>query len=470
MRAQPILHCRRAPQPNQKENSMFESFPSRIRAGLGACLLALPLITPATTHAATCLEIVSPSVDFGDVWIGQERRGYLQVRNTCQRGITISKITVSKPVFQAVTPVPVSLPSLSIAWLEFGLRPTSPGPVSGSACLTSNSGARPVCVPLNGAGVVPPAMSVSPTSLQLTQAAGTKGSASLQVANSGGDRLEAIVDFTGPAVPRPAAGWKVAFLQTPTPGGYGQFIGMVGSFSNVDTLAVFDGSAGVPTLAYLNRFDVVMVETGGTWADPSATGDTLGAYIQSGGKVLSFAQAFSDTPIRLYGAIQNYAPIQGHQMVFPGQSGTLADHPVNAGVTSFWASTAMQVTAIPGNASVSLGSYAENGYLTGASHLNYPFVILNFHPADQNWSGDVPAMVANSLDYLGSQTEWMTTSGFDPGFDILTVGAGATRTLNMNILTYRLAPGTYQGEIRLLHSDPSQPSPYIVPVTLSVTP
>ena len=44
---------------------MFESFPSRIRAALGACLLALPLIAPAQTRAAACLEIVSPSVDFG---------------------------------------------------------------------------------------------------------------------------------------------------------------------------------------------------------------------------------------------------------------------------------------------------------------------------------------------------------------------------------------------------------------------
>lgn len=195
---------------------MSASLSGRIRAALGACLLALPLMAPAQTRAAACLEIASPSVDFGEVWIGQERLGYLQVRNACPGAITITKISVSKPVFRAATPVPVGLPGFTSAWLEFTLTARSQGTVSGSACLQVKPGARPSCVTLSGFGIVPPIMSVSPTSLQLTQAAGTQGTASLQVANSGGDRLEAIVDFTGPAVPRPDAGWKVAFVQTPT--------------------------------------------------------------------------------------------------------------------------------------------------------------------------------------------------------------------------------------------------------------
>lgn len=447
---------------------MVKSFPGRIRSGLAACLLALPLMASAQTQAA-CLEIPSPSVDFGGVWIGKEGRGFLQIRNACERAITISKITVSNPVFRSVTPVPVNLSGLTSTWLEFSLQPKSPGAVSGSACLVSNSGARPNCASLNGTGVVPPTMSVSPTSLNLTQAAGTKGSASLQISNSGGDHLEAIVDFTGPSLPRPAAGWKVAFVESPTPAGYGQFIAMVRSFSNVDSLEVFDGSAGVPTLAYLNRFDVVMIEAGGTWADAGATGDTLGAYLQSGGKVLAFAQAFADTPFRLGGLIEYFTTIQQYQIGFAGQSGVLSDHPINEGVTSFWSSSAMAINRIPDNASVSLGNYG-NGFLTGAVNIQYPLALLNFHPGDQDWSGDVPRLVANALDYLGTRTEWMTTSGLYPGLDIFTVSAGATRTLNMNVLTYRLAPGTYHGEIQLLHDDPAQPSPYVVPVTLTVTP
>jgi hypothetical protein len=451
---------------------MLKSFPSRIRASLGACLFALPLIIPARPHAA-CLEIQSPSVDFGNVWIGREGKGYLQVRNTCERGLSISKITVSKPVFRTITPVPVTLPGQTSAWLEFGFSPKTSGSASGSACLYSNAGARPVCVPLSGAGIVPPAMTVSPTSLQLTLAAGTQGSASIQIANSGDERLEAIVDFTG-HVPPPAAGWKVAFVQTPTPAGYGQFIDMVRSLSNVDTLAVFDGTAGIPTLAFLNGFDVVMAEAGteGNWVDPVATGDTLAAYLQSGGKVLYFSQALSDHPMRIGGLIQSFTTIQQSQNAFAGQSGILADHPVNTGVTSFWAASAMAIDGIQDNASVSLGKYADNGYITGAVNIQYPLVLLNFHPADQNWSGDVPRLVANALDYLGTQAGWMTTNGTYPfpGSDIFSVSAGATRSLDMKVWAYRMGPGTYQGELRLLHNDPNQATPYIVPVTLTVTP
>jgi hypothetical protein len=450
---------------------MIKSFTNRIRAGLGACLFALPLMATARTHAS-CLELASRSVDFGTTRIGQEGHGYLQVRNGCQRGIAITKISVSSPLFRSGSPVPVNLAPQASAWLEFGFRPKASGSVSGSACLYSNAGSRPACVSLTGIGVVPPTMAVSPTSLQLTHAAGTKGSVSLQIANSGEQHLEAIVDFTGTSLPRPAAGWKVAFVQNGSLAGYGQFIDMVRSFSNVDTLDVFDGSAGVPTLAYLNGYDVVMVESGETWADPVATGDTLGAYLLSGGKMLYFAQAFAYGPGSLSGLIQNFLPIQQYQIGFPGQSGILAEHPINAGVTSFRASSAMAVDQIPGNASVSLGSYADNGYITGAVQLQYPVALLNFHPGDQNWSGDVPRLVGNALDYLGTQAAWMATNGTYPypGIDVFTVDGGATRTLNMNVLTYRMAPGSYQGEIRLLHDDPNQATPYIVPVTLTVTP
>lgn len=448
---------------------MIPSFPGRIRAGLSACLLALPLMASAPSHAA-CLELSSTSVDFGSVWIGKEGGGYLQIRNACQRVLVVERIAISDPVFRTATPLPESLPAFASAWLEFRLQPKSAGTATASACLYSNSGSRPPCVTLGGVGIVPPTMTVSPTSLRLTQAAGTKGSASLQIANSGGDRLEAIVDFAGPSLPMPPGGWKVAFVQTPTPAGYGQFIDMVRSFPTVASLDVFDGSAGVPTLAYLNGFDVVMVEGGSAWADAVATGDTLAAYLQSGGKVLAFAQAFADSPVKVNGLIGNFAPIQQYRIASAGQSGALADHPINAGVTSFWAAQGMQVSTLPGNVSVSLGTYAGNGYLTGAAHTMYPIAVLNFHPADQGWSGDVPRLVANALDYLGTQSAWMSPSGLYPGSDIFTVSAGATRTLNMNAWTYRLAPGTYQGEIRLLHDDPAQPSPYVVPVTLTVTP
>jgi len=450
---------------------MVKPFPGRIRSGLAACLLAIPLMASAQSHAA-CLEIPSASVDFGGVWIGQEGHGFLQIRNACDRGITISKITVSNPVFRTVTPVPVNLPRQSSIWLDFVLKPKSAGSIAGSACLVSNSGARPPCVSLHGTGVVPPTMSVSPTSLQLTLAAGTQGSASLQIANSGGDHLEAIVDFTGPSMPRPAAGWKVAFVQTPTPEGYGQFIDLARTFSNVDTLDVFDGSAAVPTLAYLNQFDVVMVESGGTWSDAVATGDTLASYMLHGGKLLYFSQALNGSPMSLGGLIQYFTTITGRQTAFAGQSGTLADHPINAGVGSFWAASAMAIDRIPDNSAVSLGNYADNGYLTGAVNIQYPLALLNFHPGDQDWSGDIPRLVANALDYLGSQTAWMTTNGTYPypGTDIFTVNAGATRSLDMKVWTYRMAPGTYQGEIRLLHDDPNQATPYVVPVTLTVTP
>jgi hypothetical protein len=449
---------------------MFKSFPSRIRAGLAAGLLALPLTVSAQSHA--CLEIASPSVDFGSVWIGNEGSGFLQVRNACQRGITIEKITVSNQVFRVATSLPESLPGQTSAWLEFRLKPKSPGSVTGSASLYSNTGSRPASVSLRGVGIVPPTMTVSPTSLQLTLAAGTQGSASLQISNSGGDHLEAIVDFTGPVMPRPASGWKVAFVQTPTPEGYGQFIDLVRSFPSVDTLDVFDGSAAVPTLAYLNQFDVVMVESGGAWSDAAATGDTLAAYMLSGGKMIYFSQALNGNPISLGGLIQYFTTIQGYQTAFAGQSGTLANHPINAGVGSFWATSAMTIDRIPDNSAVSLGNYANNGYLTGAVNIQYPLALLNFHPGDQNWSGDVPRLVANALDYLGSQTAWMTTNGTYPypGTDIFTVNAGATRSLDMKVWTYRMAPGTYQGEIRLLHDDPNQATPYVVPVTLTVTP
>src|SRR6476646_10586675 len=126
---------------------MVNPFPDRIRSGLAAWLLAIPLLASAQSHAA-CLEIPSASVDFGGVWIGQEGHGSLQIRDACDRGLTISKITFSNPVFRTATPVPVNLPRQTSIWLDFVVEPKSAGPVSGSACLVSNSGARPACVSL----------------------------------------------------------------------------------------------------------------------------------------------------------------------------------------------------------------------------------------------------------------------------------------------------------------------------------
>ena len=65
------------------------------------------------------------------------------------------------------------------------------------------------------------------------------------------------------------------------------------AFPDIGTVDFFECSAGVPTLAYLSAYDVVVVMSNAYFYDAVQTGNVLADYVDGGGKVIEAVASFA---------------------------------------------------------------------------------------------------------------------------------------------------------------------------------
>ena len=187
-----------------------------------------------------------------------------------------------------------------------------------------------------------------------------------------------------------------------------------GSFSSVNT---FDASIALPSLSFLQHYDVLLVWSSGSAAYPfkatsSSIGDVLAQYWDCGGSVVLAVDANYDTKIAgSFGAVSS-----GYTLMDESASGAMASHdalealaepqsPLLVGVSSLGAQSNWHSTGAVINGGVVVASWTSGAPLVvRGTKAGRPLVALNLYPvsaatASIGWTGDGAALMRNALLY-----------------------------------------------------------------------
>ncbi|MBN1345701.1 MAG: S8 family serine peptidase [Phycisphaerae bacterium] len=175
------------------------------------------------------------------------------------------------------------------------------------------------------------------------------------------------------------------------------------AYSEIDTVAYFDGSTAVPVLADLTVFDVVVAMSNAPWASATTTGNVLADYVDAGGRAIVTVGNFAS----LGGwAIQGrfvtdgtYEPFtHGMPWLLSRSLGNYdASHPIMAGITTIQDSVTVDVDLQPGSVWVADWNNGTPLVATRGSSV----VGINVLPFDEGfYLGDVPLLIRNAVVWL----------------------------------------------------------------------
>ncbi|MGB9724011.1 MAG: S8 family serine peptidase [Chloroflexia bacterium] len=243
-------------------------------------------------------------------------------------------------------------------------------------------------------------------------------------------------------------------------------------------VAVWDNAQGTPTAADLAPYDVVIFGNDYTWEsaglDKTAFGNALADYIDAGGKVIEsmYAQScFDQWGFAGRYMTDGYSPFTcatGDNWNPDTMSVLQPTHPVMQGVTSIGDNWGHQNPGLRAGAEL-LARWSTSNY--NAVAVNENVVALNqliFHQA--NWTGDVPILLHNAIVWL-SPSPWVDVPWVS---EVPTAGVvlpDSAFSVDVVLDTNGLNGGAcYTASLALEHNDAGQPSPWMIPLMLCVSP
>lgn len=167
---------------------------------LGLFTTGIPVtgtLTVTLTGAPRLETSPATALDFGSVAVGQSKDLAATLRNTGTAPLDVTAVTSSSPLFSAVSPAaPFSVAAGAQQAVMVRYRPSSAGAITATLTIASNDLARPsATLSLVGLGQAPsnpppPGVSLSPSALDFTAAAGSNpGPQLFQVASTGAGTL-----------------------------------------------------------------------------------------------------------------------------------------------------------------------------------------------------------------------------------------------------------------------------------------
>ena len=187
-----------------------------------------------------------------------------------------------------------------------------------------------------------------------------------------------------------------------------------GSFSSVNT---FDASIALPSLSFLQHYDVLLVWSSGSAAYPfkatsSSIGDVLAQYWDGGGSVVLAVDANYDTKIAgSFGAVSSGYTLMDESasgaMASPDALGALVEpqSPLLVGVSNLSARSTWHSAGAVINGGIVVASWMSGAPLVvRGTKAGRPLVALNMYPvsaamASIGWTGDGAALMRNALLY-----------------------------------------------------------------------
>jgi PKD repeat protein len=234
---------------------------------------------------------------------------------------------------------------------------------------------------------------------------------------------------------------------------------------------VWDGSAGTPTVADMQGYDVVFVGNDILWTssaiDNLVLSDRLADYIDAGGKVLAASFIWSYDAWGMAGGrflAQDYSPFEIATTDYwdPISLGAFdAGHPIMAGITNVTENYNHQDPAIS-SSGVWVASWADGENFVGVAPNSVGLNALYFNNA--NFGGQAGELLHNALLYLAAPEEipWLSEDPISG-----TVPPGECTVVDVTFDSTGMAPGDYLGSLIIASDDPDTPE-VAIPVTLTV--
>jgi hypothetical protein len=249
------------------------------------------------------------------------------------------------------------------------------------------------------------------------------------------------------------------------PGAIADVRAKIGNTGRVDgVIDTFNNSAGVPTLATLNSYDVVVVWTDGALADGIGLGNVLADYVDAGGGVVEMTFGFYTTGIGIQGRwlTGGYAAMTG-----PSQSaGTVqtignrrvSSHPILDSVGTFNGGTSsyrIDATVTPGSYLIASWNDGPNTPLVATRHVNSGKVAgLNFYPPSSDVRADFwnagtggGVLMANAINFVSNNS-----------VDALIIGAPVDPAWNTEVKDRVLEGGRVGGRVDVVNGSAVTPS------------
>ncbi|MBN1578830.1 MAG: choice-of-anchor D domain-containing protein [Chitinispirillaceae bacterium] len=473
----------------------------------------MPIVIPCTltVNGFRSLSASPISLNFDPLCVGLSDTMMITLSNSGNEATLVNSISLNHSAFSALGSLPLTVPPFDSVSVPVVFQPGAVGSHNGTLTVNSDAEDNPViAVGCTGTGILPPNISVAPASFFVTLNGGDSTDETFIIKNSvapGNATLTFSIDINGPQlrvfrgipelIPAPypidpamnaavggidssarigpgplpdkrfnASNLRILYATTMlSTDGTDDFVTGLRALSNVDTVKVLSCTAATPNLAYLQQYDIVVVTSNTSWANASAMGDTLAAYVDAGGKVCILQASFaSGGGWVLSGRIMqpDYSPVAATTYTYGSTaiSGNFENHPITSGVSSITTNLYSYVTT-PQGSGISLGSYT-NGYHLAAYNPEKPIVAINVYTNNGYWGGDMLLMMGNTFDYL-SGSQWLQLSSTS---DTLEPGDSSLITITFNARD--LQGGLYLKTLSVTHNATNTASPLEVPCTLTV--
>lgn len=474
-----------------------------------------PLVVPVTfaVDGFRRLSATPSTLAFGSHWVGSTTPLTLTLSNGGDEVTTINSITSSNAAFSLVGAAPTSISGGQSLTVQVAFTPSAMGAHTGT--LTVNSTAEDnavIQVALTGTGTAAPAITVTPTTIDLTLQAGDVATREIRIDNTGGDVLtfdisanqadatltarnqkinewmlqtnftegfSATGSYQSPAQAKPspqATGIQIAVYGSGVTSAIASFLNGAGYFAtvvtdsqilagNLSNYRVLVMAHNTSTLATGIRAAIeTFVQGGGglvtEWCSSTLLFSGVGPnpyYVQTpqwnwfSGTIGNGNYVATNTPIDIVETSHSLA--LGLPDPFTGGSATEFFYTV-ANHNSQQLTTVAQFTGHGGTWPALMTGKFGRGQV----------VLHLFDSGDDVTTAAIRQLWLNSIETAQvSRLSWMA---FEPASG--TIPAGGSQIVRLNLNTANLLGGLHQGELLIDHNAPGSPSPQPVAVNLTV--
>ncbi len=453
------------------------------------------------------LTVTPGSHDFGNVWAGQNSAFTFVLENNGTEQTQVNSITIDNAEFSYSLGLPIVLTPGNSQFFEVTFSPVDLGTESGTLTINSDAEYNPsLPVTLNGTGIAPPEISVSPANISDNLGPDEISNHILSVDNLGGDVLSFNLDvdyLSNPLgvyqleIPEqfkndilaqygdPLMGNTQSPMENPGPFNSDLNVPLAGenvllirdalpwSKDVTEPLLVTLGaivtiipSSAVATTDFA-QFDLIVtssVQSSTYYSNLDANMARFENYISSGGIVFYNSCTFS--------GITQSIPNSG--TVSYSTSGTNYimnnEHPIVEGVTSPITGNSAShnfISVVPNGADTIITNVSNQPtlieYDMGAGTVLVSTLTLEYYYP----SGLAEFLFPNAMNYL-LQGAVGNNSWISADISSGTVDPGSSRDISIELNSSNLLAGEYTANLNLIHNSPLVTNPLNIPVTLNV--
>jgi hypothetical protein len=446
---------------------------------------------------APVITIDTPELDFGNVFTGYSDTLSLIIKNTGTDILEISDIHTNNTHFgigQSTMTINYGQIKTLDVWYNAGAVQHDQGTLFIESNDDNNS---PLLINLSGNSIALPVISVVPDSLYVQMMIGTITTREINIANQGGsplnvsihissqndsvsqvpgdfiDMLPAASAYNSASVPvrnrkinpsnsttHKTSNTASVLIVTEGQSDVSELENFLEAYSDI-TVNTIDANSSMPTLAFLENYNTVIISNNGFWNDATGLGDLLANYVDAGGSVIITVPTFYESDYSLSGRFvdDGYMPVYMATILGSDVLGGYNEtHPIMLNVDSIYADL-VQTDAETTPGAEEIAVFSGGGTFVAIKGRVIALNVFVAYPG--YWVGDIPTLFYNSIKFLG-RTTWLSIMN-----DEVTVIQGSSESVTIQIDATGLSLGEYRAKLNIQSNDPV--TPFVVfPVHLMV--